>query len=127
MSKQLLKAISDLSSCNHCTVVIGDFNLADIACEQPISTSSSPVSRRFLEMFSSQTLVQLVKCKTLGNNILDPILCNGNELVGSVEVRESIGSSDHATVHFTINLSVNSERFCIRRDYKKADSNKIVS
>ncbi|KAK6058146.1 endonuclease/exonuclease/phosphatase family protein, partial [Cooperia oncophora] len=80
----LLKAISDFSSHDGATLVLGDFNMADAACIKVMQT------------LYSHEFVQLVHTPTRGSSILDLVFCNRRFLVSGVNVLPPIGTSDHA-------------------------------
>ncbi|KAK6054852.1 endonuclease/exonuclease/phosphatase family protein [Cooperia oncophora] len=104
MSVQLTKAVSDMVSCKHCAIVIGDLNFPCIAWKGSVQSQGNRISasaRAFLEMCETHALKQYVTTGTLNENILDLVLSNGDNLVTDLEVHPPLGSSDHATISFT--------------------------
>ncbi|XGW28756.1 hypothetical protein V3C99_008503 [Haemonchus contortus] len=104
-SSLLLKVISDFSSYEAPCLVVGDFNLADVDWNSTdCSAGYCAVTKEFLEVFRSHNFVQFVKSPTRGPSYLDLIFCNEVALIGEVEVLPPIGSSDHASASFTLNV-----------------------
>lgn len=127
-TRQMYKAISDLISCDHPTVVMGDFNLPDIDWRaRPNPTAKQSLSKSFLEMCESHSLEQLVDKCTLGNNILDLVLSNRVGLIDSVVVGPPIGSSDHSSVTFKMNLPKESDLMVAKRDYSTVNLQAVAN
>ncbi|KAK6029926.1 hypothetical protein OSTOST_03953, partial [Ostertagia ostertagi] len=91
----LIKAISDFTSYNGHTVVLGDFNMPDLNWKNdyPTNTPSS-------EMITLTHLKQFVQNPTRGDSCLDLLFCNSDSLVKKVVVMPPVGSSDHASIEF---------------------------
>ncbi|KAK6019320.1 hypothetical protein OSTOST_15050 [Ostertagia ostertagi] len=127
--EQLLKAIGDLIAGINTFFVLGDFNLPDIPWTD-VSYPNPPgsLARRFLEMCDCLKLYQVVSEGTHGSNILDLVLTNNKEVVKDVVIRAPIGSSDHASVLFKLDLKIEEvEKLSLRRDFKKANFNDILT
>ena len=126
--KQLLKAFSDLISCDRLCVVTGDLNLPDI--EWTILNKPKavlPSSKAFLEFCQNACLTQHVFEATHGSNILDLILSTDSKVIVDVNVGAPIGASDHAAVFFKINLVSKGAPYILKRNYKDADFEAILS
>ncbi|KAK6019291.1 hypothetical protein OSTOST_15079, partial [Ostertagia ostertagi] len=105
-SSLLLKVISDFSCYEAPCLLVGDFNLADVDWNSVnCSAGCCAVTKEFVDMFYSHNFVQYVKSPTRGSSYLDLIFCNDVALIGEVEVLPPIGSSDHASAEFTLNVS----------------------
>ena len=89
-TEQLLKALSDMLSCEHLCLLVGDFNFPDISWTSPYIASNS-VSRDFLDLIRTHNLKQHVHNPTIGNNILDLVFSNDNKLVENVSVWPPLG------------------------------------
>ncbi|KAK6026617.1 hypothetical protein OSTOST_07399, partial [Ostertagia ostertagi] len=127
--EQLLKAIGDLVAGINTFLVLGDFNLPDIPWTD-VSYPNPPgsLARRFLEMCDCLKLYQVVSEGTHGSNILDLVLTNNKEVVKDVVIRAPIGSSDHASVLFKLDLKIEEVvKLSLRRDFKKANFNDILT
>ncbi|KAK6020799.1 hypothetical protein OSTOST_13540, partial [Ostertagia ostertagi] len=73
-------------------------------------------------------LYQVVSEGTHGSNILDLVLTNNKEVVKDVVIRAPIGSSDHASVLFKLDLKIEEVvKLSLRRDFKKANFNDILT
>ncbi|KAK6024464.1 hypothetical protein OSTOST_09723, partial [Ostertagia ostertagi] len=87
-------------------LLVGDFNLPDVDWNSVnCSAGCCAVTKEFVDMFYSHNFVQYVKSPTRGSSYLDLIFCNDVALIGEVEVLPPIGSSDHASAEFTLNVS----------------------
>ncbi|KAK6017724.1 hypothetical protein OSTOST_16751, partial [Ostertagia ostertagi] len=113
-SSLLLKAVSDFCSYNGPTLVLGDFNLPGVSWDEDWSDKSS--SKDFVETFRSHKFTQLVRGPTRGKSCLDLVFCNSPQLVNQTKILPPIGTSDHATVAFQLNVSVLG-----LQDFKNAD------
>lgn len=125
-SDQLWKALGDLLSCNHPCIICGDFNLPDIKWNETTLTRcddhSSSAPKKFLELCCHYGLKQLVKGPTLGDNILDLVLTNADQLIFNVASECPIGNSDHGSVKFETVLNLPTEQTVIyKRNFKLAD------
>jgi hypothetical protein len=63
----------------------------------------------FLTYFLSNDFVQLVNFPTRENNILDVILVDDPFLIADVIPDVPFGSSDHISIHFNLNLYLDSD------------------
>ncbi|KAK6061772.1 endonuclease/exonuclease/phosphatase family protein, partial [Cooperia oncophora] len=115
----LLKAISDFSSHDGATLVLGDFNMADASVYQ--SDAGNSVSKEFVQTLYSHEFVQLVHTPTRGSSILDLVFCNRRFLVSGVNVQPLNGTSDHATVQFLLNIVKPDPQVAMVRDFSRVD------
>lgn len=115
-SHQLAKAISDFSAINYTTLLLGDFNLPDLS-----SSSTGYTSKCFSEIFETHGFQQLVLAPTRRSSVLDLILCNKSGFVSNVQIGPPVGSSDHASVTFQLDLKRKSKEIRWVRDYRCAD------
>ncbi|EYC44413.1 hypothetical protein Y032_0462g1896 [Ancylostoma ceylanicum] len=127
MTKQMVKAISDMVSANLPCIVAGDFNFPDI-CWSSSPVAKSAVSKSFLELCLTHTLSQVVNAPTHGDRILDLVLCNEDNIIDNISILPPLGSSDHSTINFHLRLrSEPSPKYFLKRDYKTANYDNIVS
>ncbi|KAK6013448.1 hypothetical protein OSTOST_21234 [Ostertagia ostertagi] len=84
----LCKVISDFSCSNAPSLIVGDFNLADIDwhVDDQFADCNS-ISRDFLDMFRSHNFVQFVKNPSRGDSYLDLVLCNDDHLIHRLEMQ----------------------------------------
>ncbi|KAK6061270.1 hypothetical protein COOONC_01067 [Cooperia oncophora] len=68
------------------------------------SDAGNSVSKEFVQTLYSHEFAQLVHTPTRGSSILDLVFCNRHFLVSGVNVLPPIGTSDHATVQFLLNI-----------------------
>ncbi|KAK6032679.1 hypothetical protein OSTOST_01133, partial [Ostertagia ostertagi] len=115
----LIKAISDFTSYNGHTVVLGDFNMPDLNWKNDFPTDTP--SNEMIAMLRSHNLKQFVQNPTRGDSCLDLLFCNSDSLVKKVVVMPPVGSSDHASIEFQINASMSDFSYCEVRDFKAAD------
>lgn len=104
-SSHLFKAISDFSVSDYPCVLLGDFNFPDFVLNAGLQ-SHSKVSQDFLDLTTCHDFEQLVNSPCRGSSWLDLIFCNLPSTVRDVNVSSSIGSSDHASVTFSIDLTI---------------------
>lgn len=88
-SLQLVKAISDFSSTNVYTILMGDFNLPNLK-----SSCRSSVSKSFWEVFEARGLQQLVLALIRQCSGLDLLLCNRIGFVSKMQIGPLIETSD---------------------------------
>ena len=83
---------------------IGDFNLPQIDWynSKISSASKKSVESNFLVFCEENNLYQFVLKPTRGNNILDLVLCNNENLIKNCDVSEPFSQSDHLSVYFEI-------------------------
>ena len=90
-------------------IITGDFNFPNINWNELSvrGASRSMVEKRqalmLLEFMEEQCLVQVVDKPTRGNNILDLILTNNEDLLFAIEV-DDLGLSDHRMLRATLRL-----------------------
>ncbi|KAK6035966.1 endonuclease/exonuclease/phosphatase family protein [Cooperia oncophora] len=109
----LLKAISDFSSHDGATLVLGDFNMADASVYQ--SDAGNSVSKEFVQTLYSHEFVQLVHTPTRGSSILDLVFCNRRFLVSGVNVLPPIGT------RFLLNIYKPDPQVALVRDFSRVD------
>ncbi|XP_059846738.1 uncharacterized protein LOC132405715 [Hypanus sabinus] len=78
-------------------VVMGDFNM-QVNWENQVG--AGPQDREFVECLRDVFLEQLVLEPTRNEAILDLVMCNEQELISDLEVKEPLGSSDHDMISF---------------------------
>ena len=128
LTEQMLTTISDLVSCNHSSIICGDFNMPDIIWNQhsdPTATSST--SKKFLDLCRTHGFFQHVKLHTRGSNILDLVLSNNKAMVNNLIVGPPLGTGDHFTVRFLLNFSVSKTLYVLKRNYSRANFDSIIS
>ncbi|EYC34129.1 hypothetical protein Y032_0001g262 [Ancylostoma ceylanicum] len=123
----MFKAISDLISCDRQCIVVGDFNIpgVDWSCNNVMSNNRDSILGSLLEMCSMHGLLQHVHLNTHGNNVLDLVFTNKETLVRGVTVGPPVGTSDHATVAFGVELPMINPTYLFLRSYKDADFDAI--
>ena len=78
-------------------VVMGDFNM-QVNWENQVG--AGPQDREFVECLRDVFLEQLVLEPTRNEAILDLVMCNEQELISDLEVKEPLGSGDHNMISF---------------------------
>ena len=81
------------------TCVIGDFNFRNIDWNLMVGNRES---EEFLKVLQDNFLKQLVTEPTRGNNILDLILTNREEIINQVDVGGKLANSDHCEIRCKI-------------------------
>ena len=77
---------------------------------------------RLLELTEEAFLYQIVQTPTRGNNILDLIFTNDNDIIHSCEVGEPLGNSDHNIVRTELSLQIiTKENMLLVPNYRKAN------
>ena len=102
-------------------IVAGDFNAPDLKWKDSDTTNCSSNSERLLEIMDKRGLTQLVKEPTRGNNIIDLVTTNNDNIVNKVRVIPGI--SDHSMVLFEVNLSCKKRKPVKRKIYIKKRAN----
>jgi hypothetical protein len=121
-NKFLYKTMTKFSSQN--TIIMGDYNYGDINWE--LNTSGS-IGKTFLKVITKASLLQCVKEKTRGENILDLIFVYNTSLISNIEVLPPIAKSDHSMLRVTLNLpSVSVSKIIKCFNYKKANYTKLA-
>lgn len=128
ITNQMLKALSDLLSCNFPCLIAGDFNLPDIEWEAGSSLRATcSASRAFLQLISTHSLLQLFQTPTRGSHILDRVLTNTDSLVTDLNVGPPLGTSDHSSIQFRLFIPKNSSPSRLRSNFKGANYEAILS
>ncbi|XP_059819321.1 uncharacterized protein LOC132390792 [Hypanus sabinus] len=78
-------------------VVLGDFNM-QVNWENQVG--AGPQDREFVECLQDAFLEQLVREPTRDKTILDLVLCNEQDLISDLAVKEPLGGSDHNMISF---------------------------
>lgn len=94
MTQRLYNEIKSVSKAKR-EVICGDFNNPSVNWSTIIDDDEG---RRLTEFSEEQFLFQTVQTHTRGNNILDTVFTNDNDLIRLCEVGEAIGNSDHNVV-----------------------------
>ena len=98
-SKIIWEEISKASRYNK-VCIVGDFNFRYINWRQ---LTGNLESDDFLEVVQDNFLHQFVTEPTRGDNILDLVLSNRENLINNVNIGDKLGSSDHNEIRFNIN------------------------
>jgi hypothetical protein len=112
------KMLRHLDSLKECYIVLGDFNLPDVKWDVP-SAPTAHKQEKFMCAFLEHGLSQCVLEPTRGNAVLDLVFESKPSTVMNVVVSNSVGTSDHNTVWFDLNMRPDviapSERFAWRK------------
>ena len=95
-----------------------------------VHKKSLTLSNAFIDFFNSLGLVQLVDKPTLGNNILDLVLCQHSDLILDLSVDEPFSTSDHNSLNFRITYGIDTadcDPLYPTRDFVKGNYNMIES
>ena len=79
--------------------IMGDFNYRNIDWVNNVGDNEA---EQFIEVINDSFLRQLVNVPTRGNNILDLVLTDREDLVNNLEVGGRLGNSDHEEIRFNI-------------------------
>ncbi|KAK6049246.1 endonuclease/exonuclease/phosphatase family protein, partial [Cooperia oncophora] len=104
LTDQMLKAISDVISCNSSCVVTGDFNFPELQWDSSPKITGSSSALNFRTFCQNYGLAQLVRDCTRGGHLLDLVMSNDVSLISDVEVKSPLGFSDHYSLHFKVNV-----------------------
>ena len=104
-------------------LVLGDFNYSDMDWDILHATEES--SLEFLDCMQDNFLDQVVHEQTRGKNCLDLVLTNYSSIVSNMRILAPLGSSDHNSLAFDLDINVqtsvnNKEKF----NFKKGDYDK---
>ena len=105
-------------------LVLGDFNYPDI--DWGLQHASDDISKKFLDCVHDNFLEQMVHFPTRGGNYLDLVLTNRNSIISNMHSLARLGSSDHESVSFDLDINVhsssnNKETY----NYRKGDYDKF--
>ena len=107
-SQIMLKCITDYTSSPYPSIILGDFNYPDISW--PLQNSQqnklSAISNTFITTVQNLSLIQKVLKPTRLNNYLDLIFTNDDQLISNTIILPPIGNSDHASISFSLDLSL---------------------
>lgn len=102
---QLFNVISDLLLCSYPCLVFGDFNFPDI-CWTDSPYGSTNASSSFLSFLKAHNLSQIVSQNTRASNMLDLVLTTDVSIISDLIVSSPLGTSDHCTISFDINVPI---------------------
>ncbi|GAB0209186.1 triadin [Grus japonensis] len=108
------------ASCSQALVLMGDFNHPDIRWRD--NAAERKQSRKFLECIDDNFLLQVIEEPMRRGAMLDLVLTNKEGLVGDVQLKGSLGCSDHEMVEFRILRAA--RRACSKLttlDFRRAD------
>ncbi|KAK6032262.1 endonuclease/exonuclease/phosphatase family protein, partial [Ostertagia ostertagi] len=100
INEQLGKLVSDLAAVSIPVLVVGDFNIPEFDWVQ--WNNIRDISHPLFDTFATHGFKQYVDHPTRGNNLLDLLFSNDEELIRDVSVKSPIGHSDHFCVSFKI-------------------------
>ncbi|GAB0206732.1 hypothetical protein GRJ2_003138800 [Grus japonensis] len=99
---------------------MGDFDHPNICWRD--NTAGHKQSRKFLEGVNDKFLLQVTEEPVRRGAMLDLVLTNKEELVGDVELKSSLGCSDHEMVEFKMLRAVSRAHSKLTTlEFKKAD------
>ncbi|EYC36125.1 hypothetical protein Y032_0930g3089 [Ancylostoma ceylanicum] len=81
--------------------ILGDFNVND--CNWELKLAKTASSKKFLDLFDSLGIEQLVHYPTRNSSILD-IIVSSNDFVAVEGILPPLGCSDHNIVSFCIRM-----------------------
>ena len=103
---------------------MGDFNYPDIDWNS--LHASTTAGQCFVDCIEDEFLVQHVKEATRGKAVLDLVITSEPDMIDTVEVSDTFGSSDHSILRWTTNVTVDkSETKHETWDYLCADYDSI--
>ena len=103
---------------------MGDFNYPEI--DWNTLHASTTAGQCFVDCIEDEFLVQHVKEATRGKALLDLVITSEPDMIDTVEVVDTFGSSDHSILRWTTNVSVDKlEAKQEIRDYLRADYDSI--
>jgi len=122
---ELRKVITEVSNTDF--VLMGNFNYPDIDwAHNSVKPGATVDTSGFLECLDDSVVTQHVVEPTRGTAVLDLVLTRDPDQISSVDVTETLGSSDHHMVSFVIHHRHEScKNVRSTRDYLKADYSKI--
>jgi hypothetical protein len=123
MNEKLIHVIQSLGECKKDIVIMGDFNYREINWELTQATTAK--SEMFLDSVLDNMWTQHVTKPTRGDSLLDLVITSTPEMVDEVEVQAHLGTSDHCMLMWDLNYLVAQAEESGRRDFKKADYNKM--
>ena len=117
-SKLLWSEINKASQSNK-VCIVGDINYPNIDWTYQIGDNESD---EFLEVVLDNFLIQYVNSPTRGNNILDLVFSNKDNIISNVEISSELGNSDHKSITFNLLYSSKfHENKTLIPDFRKAD------
>ena len=102
------------------SILMGDLNCPSINWESETANADDSI---ILDFYKDNFLWQFVDRTTRGNNILDLVFANEEELVSNIDIGNPIGSSDHNIIQFNIEVEANKniKKYYNRLNYKAAN------
>src|SRR2546425_10279871 len=108
------------------TLVMGDFNHADIDWDSLQASSSS--GKMFLDTMNDLFLTQHVQGKTRGDSILDLVLSTEKDMVEDLLMSNPISNNDHSMLLWNLECETVMEDCMIKQfNYHKGNYDKIIS
>ena len=100
-------------------VIVGDFNHRSIDWN---TMHAEREGQPFLDTIQDCFLNQKVDEPTRGENVLDLVLTNNDNLIDNVIVKEPLGMSDHNTVYFDLKLHIDPPNWKMNyKDFRRGD------
>src|SRR3989442_888635 len=116
----------ELFSKKKATLVMGDFNHADIDWDSLQASSSG--GKKFLDTINDLFLTQHVQGKTRGDSILDLVLSTEKDMVEDLLISNPISNSDHSVLLWNLECETVMEDCMIKQfNYHKGNHDKIIS
>lgn len=107
------------------TVIMGDFNHADINWDSLQATSQR--GKNFMDTTTDLFLTQHVQGYTRGNSILDLVFSTEKELVEELAIGNPISTSDHCAIEWVIKCdTVSAVSNIVQYNYHKGNYEKLI-
>jgi len=104
----LIRCFEQHCSNNYVNIVAGDFNCPNINWADH-SAPNDYVNQSILNWAVSYGFVQYVNFSTRGQNILDLVLTDDDQIISDIADSPPIGLSDHCVVDFVLNVVCNAD------------------
>ena len=99
----LIRCLANYVCDRHPCIIVGDFNCPKIDWTN-FTSGTDYMHGSLLSFVSQYGLSQFVHFATRGENILDIVLSNDEQIVSSISSAPHLGHSDHNMVNFTLGL-----------------------
>ena len=107
------------ASRNKNVCILGDYNFRRIDWEGVVGDEES---EEFFGVLQDNFLKQVVREPTRGENILDLVLTNNENMISGVDVGSQLGCSDHREIRFNLEWEVNhNNNLVIVPDFRRAN------
>ena len=117
-TNSLLQEIGEASR-NRNVCILGGYNFRRIDWEGIVGDQESEA---FLGVLQDNFLKQVVREPTRGENILDLVLTNNENMISGVDVGSQLGCSDHREIRFNLEWEANhSNNLVIVPDFRRAN------